>query len=234
MIRKGHLYFWALAFCIVSMPLSAQRRLPDLVLRADAVVVARITGGSNTAQSREIELTVERVLKGELPPGAFVRASFSSPSRAARAAVSPQLEMGLIFLKLDGAGSYSLVSAETGELGLRGSYVPLPETRVVPASPSSVLESVYAEILAGIDARSADERYLRRIVPMLSPAESPVVTSAFQRWATSPPGPLRLLALGSLVGTGSSQALIALKGELTNSPPSPLAVSVATSKLSRS
>lgn len=230
MIRSRFI-IWAYIVQMAVVVASAESRLPQLVATADSVVVARITGGSNTGQTREIEFTVDRVLKGDLVPGAQIRASFAGLDRAARAAVPPVLETGLIFLNQDGAGSYRLLSAETGELGLRSAYLPLPSTsRPSSTELGSPLESVYAEIVAAIDSRATDEQYLKTVVPKLALSESPLLASALQRWAVNASAkPLRLLAIGCLIGISDGQSVIELKKELASSSASPLATTVATS-----
>jgi hypothetical protein len=130
---------------------------------------------------------------------------------------------------LVGVSSFELLSVDTGDLGLRGAYFPVPKNvRLDHPGSASPLEQVHAELIAAIEARSDDEQYLKRIVPKLSPGDSAIVVSALQRWSESASGPLQLLAMGSLIGAGSNQAVIGLKTELRASPTSVLAKSVAT------
>lgn len=205
-------------------------RLAGLVATADAVVIGTISGGNVTAETRELEFTVSRVLKGSLQPGVFVRARYHPTDKAGRANVKPINEAGLMFLKQTSSGMYELLSADSGELGLRNADIHLPtNSRSIVPQTASTLENVYAELLGAAEMRQADEAYLRRIASKLSAKESPIVASAFQRWLNQPSGNLRLVAIGGLLSSGSVQAVFQLKTELEAASLSPLATSVASS-----
>ncbi|MCX6594336.1 MAG: HEAT repeat domain-containing protein [Acidobacteria bacterium] len=210
--------------------LSAASSVPNLTAASDVIVVARIVGGNNTQQSRELSFIVDHVLKGDLRPGVLVRAAVVAAAGRAQALLPPTLEAGLVFLKRVNDGSFSVLSAESGELGLRDAYLPLLPGQPAFSNPnSSPLEAVHQILVSSIERGSTDEQYLKRVVPKLSPTHSPFATMALRRWSESSSTQLRLLAIGSLVGTGDGQAVIALRADLMTSSSAPLARATAGS-----
>ena len=189
--------------------------LGDLIQRSDAVVVARIESATPAHSRPEIQMTVIRSIKGALLPGNMVRANYPVIGKAARAPVSYAKEPGLLFMKSGTlAGAWELVSAETGALGIRDSYISLATEDPPRFSGNTPLDMAYAELLTSAERSGGDLSYLQRLLLKLDPSASPLVQKAFQEWRSSPSLALRTEAMRSLIFSGDTQALLQSRPEL--------------------
>ena len=198
--------------CVAATPHGS---LGDLIQRSEAVVVARIESATPAGPRPEVQMTVIRSIKGALLPGSTVRANYPVLGKAAGAPVSYVKEPGLLFLKSGTVpGTWELVSAETGALGVRDSYISLATEGPPPISGNTPLDRAYAELLTSVERSGGDPNYLQRVLPRLDTSASPLVQKAFREWRSSPSLALQTAAMRSLISAGDTPALLQVRSEL--------------------
>ncbi len=181
--------------------------------RADAVVVAEIASGQQSAAYATFSLLVTRTIKGNIAPGAMISVEWKNAATVP-SATTLSGEFGMWFLAAGTPSLWELLpySSAGRARPLELAHYPLPTGPAPPeATPGiSASEMMAAELATGVAQFSASPlngQLSDMGQAIWSVPDSPTMTTIYQRLAGSSNRDARTLGLAGLIRTGDVNAL---------------------------
>jgi hypothetical protein len=208
---------WLLAALIgdIKGAAGAAGQMPALVAGAENIVVGHIVSGEYAGQHYRLTIAVDRVLKGQLAPGAQISVGHTANDRGTLLDGTIEKEEGMFFLRQDGL-ERTIISVQSGGTGLRSTY--FAATRTLAAGVDSVAtasptDRVIRE-LAGTAQPGCAPQCFVQFVSKVSAADSQFAAAAFRQWKASPLPMIRAFGLAGLIAAGDADAVVRFIAEL--------------------
>ncbi|MFN0172905.1 MAG: hypothetical protein ACKV22_41535 [Bryobacteraceae bacterium] len=185
--------------------------------RSTAIVVGAVLGGLQDKDVVSFQLSVKRVLKGDVSPGAVLAARWRSWKSTAPRNVVP-LPEGVWFLRAGSDGAYDVVPVFQGTIPLGMTYYPTPAAAPSPAyqytARAPVLDKVALELAWAAEQSDREPMTDFAISRVMRGYDSPAIRAIYQRFAESPKRHLRATGLAGLIRLRDWNALARLANEI--------------------
>lgn len=204
-----------ISVCVVTPILRAQKGPTDLLAdQSDAIVVARVQSGQQTGPAASMVLSISRLVKGDLSPGAVISVSATVASARTSATRTLTQMYGLWFLTRRNGQWISLPVIQGGASLETAGYIPLLAT-TSPAAVSSLsppvssYDQIALELAAALQAYTDPSQIYPLALHLSGISASTTLPSLYSALRLSPDPETKFVGLAGLLGTGDQVSALA-------------------------